>query len=83
MNPHVKKGNWSTEEQELIFQSLSVHFTSWSSISKLLKGRTENSIKNYFYSSVRRLKTNPIINVIKDLYITHKKSLDDIEEIRQ
>jgi len=58
LNPVVKKGNWSESEQTSIFENLKVYFTSWSSISKMLQGRTENSIKNYYYSSVRRLKSN-------------------------
>ena len=53
LNPEVKKGNWSNYEQEEIFSNLSKHYTSWSAISRLLPGRTENSIKNYFYSSIR------------------------------
>lgn len=69
LNPHVKKGNWSEEEQNLIFDNLYVHYTSWSSMSKVLPGRTENSIKNYFYSSLRRLKSNVLCNLIKDIYL--------------
>jgi hypothetical protein len=83
LNPGVKKGNWSNEEQEKIFQSLSIHYTSWSSMSKLLPGRTENSIKNYFYSSIRRLKSNQIINVFRDLYINGTKTFKDIEGQRK
>lgn len=74
LNPHVKKGNWSGEEQNLIFDNLCVHYTSWSSMSKVLPGRTENSIKNYFYSSLRRLKSNPLCNIIKEVYVD--KTLD-------
>lgn len=48
-------------------------------MSKLLPGRTENSIKNYFYSSIRRLKSNHIINVFRDLYINGTKTFKDIE----
>lgn len=70
LNPDVKKGNWTDEEQLLIFESLHKYFTSWSAMSKVLPGRTENSIKNYFYSSVRRLKSNPITHFLKELYIS-------------
>lgn len=37
------------------------HFTSWSTISKSLNGRTENSIKNYFYSTVRRIQSCKVV----------------------
>lgn len=74
LNPYVKKGNWGDDEQNIIFESLSVHYTSWSSMSKVLSGRTENSIKNYFYSSLRRLKSNPLCDLIKEVYVD--KSVD-------
>lgn len=85
LNPHVKKGNWSDEEQNLIFDNLYVHYTSWSSISRVLPGRTENSIKNYFYSSLRRLKSNLLCNIIKKVYVDKSeevtsglKKVDDV-----
>jgi len=67
LNPEVKKGNWSDHEQEIIFENLATYMTSWSSMSKILPGRTENSIKNYFYSSVRRLKSNPIVQLLNEV----------------
>ncbi len=57
-----------------------MYYTSWSNMSKVLQGRTENSIKNYFYSSIRRLKSNPISNIIRDIYLSQKTSLDEIQE---
>ena len=38
-------------------------------MSKILPGRTENSIKNYFYSSLRRLKSSSVCDVLRRLYI--------------
>lgn len=32
--------------------------SSWSKIAKNIPGRTENSIKNRFYSTLRRLKSD-------------------------
>lgn len=69
LNPDVKKGNWSDFEQDTIFNSLSTYNTSWSAMSHVLPGRTENSIKNYFYSSVRRLKSNNLIHHLKAIYV--------------
>jgi hypothetical protein len=83
LNPGVKKGNWSNEEQEKIFQSLSQHYTSWSSMSKILPGRTENSIKNYFYSSIRRLKSNPIMDILNEIFISKKRSLNDLDDCKE
>lgn len=72
LNPDVKKGNWSDLEQDTIFNSLATYNTSWSAMSHVLPGRTENSIKNYFYSSVRRLKSNNLIHLLKAIYV-HKR----------
>lgn len=55
LNPDVKKGEWTKEEDELIFELYKKHGSSWSRIAKLVPGRTENSIKNRFYSTLRRL----------------------------
>ena len=47
-------------------------------MSKVLEGRTENSIKNYFYSSIRRIKSNKIIELIKSIYYYGNKNVDDL-----
>lgn len=67
LNPSVKKGNWSEEEQDRIFDGLVKSLGSWSSLAKKLPGRTENSIKNYFYSSIRRIKSNPVFTLLKEV----------------
>ncbi|KAL4445148.1 hypothetical protein ABPG74_021961 [Tetrahymena malaccensis] len=55
LNPNVKKGNWTQEEDNAIFRGYLSHGSSWSKIAKNLEGRTENSVKNRFYSTVRKL----------------------------
>lgn len=78
LNPDVKKGNWSDHEQDVIFESLSTYNTSWSAMSHVLPGRTENSIKNYFYSSVRRLKSNNLFHHIKAVYLYKKTTCGEL-----
>jgi hypothetical protein len=63
----VKIGSWSEKEQIQIFEEMKNHLTSWSTISRKLMGRTENSIKNYFYSTVRRIQACPVIEFISKL----------------
>jgi hypothetical protein len=55
LNPNVKKGNWTAYEDYLIFNLYSEYGSKWSRIAAHFKGRTENSIKNRFYSTLRRL----------------------------
>lgn len=54
LNPNVKKGNWSKEEDFYIFKYFNEYGSKWSKISQLIQGRTENAIKNRFYSTLRR-----------------------------
>jgi len=67
LDPGVKIGRWSEKEQIQIFEEMKNHLTSWSTISRKLTGRTENSIKNYFYSTVRRIQACPVIEYISKL----------------
>ena len=55
LNPNVKKGNWSIEEDYFIFSFISENGSKWSKIAAQFEGRTENSIKNRFYSTLRRI----------------------------
>jgi len=57
LNPDVRKGNWTKAEDELIFQLYQKYGSSWSKIAKYVPGRTENSIKNRFYSTLRKVAT--------------------------
>ncbi len=55
LNPNVKKGNWEPEEDYLIFKLYQKYGTQWSKINQHFVRRTENSVKNRFYSTLRRL----------------------------
>jgi len=58
LNPNVKKGSWSHQEDYLIFKYFSEYGSKWSQIALNFPGRTENSIKNRFYSTLRRIASD-------------------------
>ena len=55
LNPDVKKGMWSVEEDFLIMTFYKKYNGSWKKISPLFEQRTENSIKNRFFSQLRKI----------------------------
>ena len=81
LDPSVKKGNWSEEEQKCIFESLIRNLSSWSQMAKSLPGRTENSIKNYFYSSVRRIKSVILSHFLEKQYSTDLSSKEEFSKM--
>ena len=56
LDPNIKKGFWSEEEDEVIFREYRARGPKWTEIAKLLPGRPENAIKNRFYSTIRKVK---------------------------
>lgn len=79
LNPEVKKGNWEIEEDYKIFFLFTSLGGKWSKITNLLEGRTENSIKNRFYSTLRRLSAEDKKkeNMFKEFSVA-SQSLDEL-----
>jgi len=55
LNPEIKVGAWTEEEDFNLFAYFEKYGSKWSQISSKLSGRSENSIKNRFYSTLRRI----------------------------
>ncbi|XP_016512353.1 MYB-like transcription factor 4 [Nicotiana tabacum] len=54
LRPDLKRGNFTEEEDELIIKLHSLLGNKWSLIAGRLPGRTDNEIKNYWNTHIRR-----------------------------
>ena len=54
LDPKIKRSEWSVEEQWVLFILRNQQEEKWSLISKTLMGRTDNAVKNYWNSRLRK-----------------------------
>jgi len=60
LNSNIVKGNWSSEEDYLIMLYYKKYNGSWKKMIPIFKTRTENSIKNRFFSQLRKIASRYI-----------------------
>jgi len=78
LDPNLKRGEWTKEEDTLLFQLVKDFGTSWVYLAKQLPGRGEDSIKRRYYRWMRRggydeNYSYPTVNRKKETGIERKK----------
>ncbi|XAR63109.1 hypothetical protein NMG60_11022935 [Bertholletia excelsa] len=54
LNPEINKNPWSKEEELTLIRAHSIYGNKWAELAKVLPGRSENSIKNLWNSSLKK-----------------------------
>lgn len=54
LKPDVSKSPWTENEMKTLFRSQAFYGNQWTEIAKFLPGRTDNSVKNFFYTTLRK-----------------------------
>ncbi|GAV74440.1 Myb_DNA-binding domain-containing protein [Cephalotus follicularis] len=74
LRPDIKRGKFSFEEEEAIIQLHGVLGNKWSAIAARLPGRTDNEIKNYWNTHIKKKLLRMGIDPV-----THSPRLDLLE----
>lgn len=82
LNPDLKTGALTVEEEKFIFQAHREYGNKWADIAALMKGRTDNVVKNHFYSTLRR-ELRKVLRKLKgdDAAEPNEVSIDSLRQL--
>ncbi|KAF0689258.1 hypothetical protein As57867_019206, partial [Aphanomyces stellatus] len=59
LNPSIKKGPWDAHEDATLVELQARFGNRWALFTKTLRGRTDNAIKNHWYSNIKPTLEKP------------------------
>lgn len=54
LDPNLKKGEWTDDEEAMLIAFHEQFGNRWANIAKQLQGRSDNDVKNHWYSTIQR-----------------------------
>jgi hypothetical protein len=72
LDPKIKRTDWSIEEQWVVFILRGEQNRRWACISKMLLGRTDNAVKNFWNSRLNKMKDS-MKRALEQLYEKKRK----------
>ncbi|XP_024967034.1 transcription factor MYB13-like [Cynara cardunculus var. scolymus] len=78
LNPEIKRGNFTDEEEKIILHYHSVLGNRWAAIARKIPGRSDNEIKNHWHTHLKK-RINYPLSITEPEEITKSSDLDDDE----
>ena len=74
LDPSINRAKWNAREQTLLFELMLRFGSSWAQISRYIQGRSENLVKNFFYCSLRMVRSSLYFKLLKLFLFNFKLS---------